>query len=82
MKLSEAKALAQAARGNANKEVASIISRINEETGGDIQEISDMLKATETCHACVVEGQEHTCESIGTKKLGRRLMRLIERANH
>jgi len=59
----------------------SVIDRLKNETGGDIQNVVDEMKATGICHVCMTECQEHNCTSIYTNHLGRRLSRLLDRAN-
>jgi hypothetical protein len=58
-----------------------VIDRLKKETGGDIQNIVDELKATHICGACVIQSQEQNCSSLYTNHLGRRLSRLLDRAN-
>lgn len=82
VELSDAKALADAARANTGQRLDPVINRIDAETGGDIEEIVAEMKSLPICHACVVEGQEHSCWVPYAQKLGRRLRRLVERAGH
>lgn len=64
-----------------NDKTKNIINRFKNEDGGNIQEIANLLKKLDTCHACQVEGQERNCESLIARKIGRRLNRLIFRAD-
>lgn len=59
-----------------------LLERFNDETGADIEEIARELKNMDICCPCKHEGQESMCKSIHTRKLGRRLYRLLERANY
>lgn len=87
--LPQAKALLDAVKNGWGEEFSAeraqyaraLLERIENETGADIEEIVSDLKGLNTCHACVVEGQESYCCSINAKKIGRRLNRLVERAN-
>ena len=54
--------------------------RLETDAGGDFEEISEKLRKLDFCFACGIEGQEHDCESLVANKLGRRLRRLIWRA--
>ena len=65
-----------------NKELKPLLDRIEQETGGDFVDIATRLKKTPICAACEHECQAHSCQSLVTNQLGRRLSRLIERANH
>lgn len=58
------------------------LKRFKEETGADMQTIARGLKQTPICAACIGESMEYTCQSIWTHKAGRRLQRLIDRANY
>lgn len=80
MELSDAQRLAQAVPVLRRQPVLKTFQRIMGETGGDFEEIANMLKALPICHACVVEGQHQYCNSLDANKLGRRLQRLIKRA--
>lgn len=67
-----------------NNELAGlhpIIARFEQETGADISDIVKQLKSLGMCPACVIESQEHTCSAHAAHKLGRRLSRLVDRAN-
>ena len=75
LRLDDAKALAQ------GQAAPGVLARIREETGGDMEEIASLLMGLRFCHACVVECQQQYCESLSANQLGRRLRRLIERAN-
>lgn len=84
LELSDAKALASQARSLAEGHASSvdpILERIEAETGADIEDIVAQLKGLDFCHACVVEGQQQYCECLTAHKLGRRLSRLVDRAN-
>lgn len=59
-----------------------LFDRFQKETGADIVDIVNQLKGVTYCHACVIEGQEHSCNCLHVNKLGRRLSRLIDRANN
>ena len=58
-----------------------IKAKFKQETGADIREIAYNLKHTPICGACRIECQQHNCESLNAQKLGRRLQRLIDRAD-
>lgn len=62
--------------------VQLFVERVEVETGADLQDIVGQLKAAEPCHACVVEAQLRSCVCWRSNKLGRRLARLIERADN
>ena len=79
--LSDAKALALNASAGHDEQVSRTIARIETETGADIEDIVDQLKAIDACHACVVESQTRYCVCWSANKLGRRLSRLVDRAN-
>ncbi len=64
-------------RANAKALALNILS----DTGGDLREIADSLKDQEICGACAHENMERYCRSLGAQKTGRRLLRLIERAD-
>lgn len=81
MELEDAKALASNASAGFDDRVQRVIDRIEAETGADIEDIVAQLKGIEPCHACVVESQERYCVCWGANKLGRRLSRLVDRAN-
>lgn len=59
----------------------TILERFEKEEGADIVDIVKRLKGLSYCHACVVEGQQHSCVSPYANKIGRRLKRLVDRAN-
>jgi hypothetical protein len=63
------------------KEIKTILKRFREEEGADILNIAQQLKFSNLCHACVIEGQQHSCQSLTSQKLGRRLDRLLQRAH-
>ncbi|MDE1139998.1 MAG: hypothetical protein PW999_10145 [Paraburkholderia tropica] len=81
MELSDAKALALNASAGFDEQVARVIARIEAEEGADVEDIVAQLKAIDACPACVVEGQEQSCCAWHANKLGRRLKRLVDRAN-
>ncbi|MEX3764499.1 hypothetical protein [Paraburkholderia phenoliruptrix] len=81
MELDDAKQLALNASAGFDERVARTIDRINAETGADMEDIVAQLKGIDTCHACLVEGQEAYCVCWEANKLGRRLSRLVDRAN-
>ncbi len=85
--LDDAKLLELSARGGAwstehAAQMALILDRIGDETGADITDIVDQLKQLPTCMACRIEGQERSCNCLHAQKLGRRLSRLVDRANY
>lgn len=59
-----------------------VVDRLRRDTGGDFISIAQKLKRVRACPACIVEGQEQSCNYWPINKQGRRLMRLIERADH
>lgn len=61
-------------------DLARIAERLEADTGGNIEEIVDILKRLPHCSACVIEGQEDSCRVHEAQKQGRRLRRLLERA--
>ena len=61
-------------------DAARIFSRLELDTGGDLEQIAEHLQTTPTCVACNHEGMEARCEAIGVRFEGRRLRRLLERA--
>ena len=75
MRLSDAKAIAD------HLPPGKIKDRIESETGAEVKEIAEKLKKSDFCSACVIEGQQHNCEALATRKLGRRLLRLVGRAD-
>ena len=81
MELSDAKALALNASAGFDELVARTIDRIEAETGADIEDIVAQLKGLEVCAACAIESQEQYCVCWRANKLGRRLSRLVGRAN-
>lgn len=64
------------------REVMSLLNRIDNESGADIKGIVDQLKHMDICPACVIEGQQHSCSVLEAQKLGRRLKRLLDRAEN
>ena len=81
MELGDAKQLALNASAGFDERIAHVIERINAEVGADIEDIVAQLKGIKPCHACVVEGQQEHCCCRQENKLGRRLRRLIARAD-
>lgn len=81
LELNDAKALALNASAAFDEQVTRIIDRIETETGADIEDIVAQLKGLEVCAACAIESQEQYCVCWRANKLGRRLSRLIDRAN-
>lgn len=60
--------------------VATLVDRLRDDTGGDLEEIAADLKKLDYCRACVVEAQTRYCESLVAQRIGRRLSRLLARA--
>jgi hypothetical protein len=58
-----------------------VAASVNADTGGDVQGIANMLKGIAVCPACSHEGMAGTCNAVDAQKLGRRLQRLIDRAD-
>lgn len=86
LELSDAKALADFVSKSfsayaAPTAMTPVIERIAAETGADMEDIVAQLKGIETCAACVIESQEDYCVCWKANKLGRRLSRLVDRAN-
>lgn len=81
VELADAKLLAQYAAATLDPALIRVVNRIGLETGADLPDIARQLMDTRTCMACDIEGQARWCCSIHTRKLGRRLRRLIERAD-
>lgn len=77
--LPQAKALLDAVKSGWGEEFSAeraqyaraLLERIEHETGADIEEIVSDLKGLCTCEVCAIEA----------KRIGRRLNRLVERAN-
>lgn len=82
LNISDVRLIVEALKETDNERLQSVRSRLASETGGDFQEIADRLKTLHTCPACSIEGQEHSCVRIAANFQGRRLKRLIDRANH
>lgn len=83
VRLEDAKLLARIAvlsEGVAAPELKALTDRIAAEEGANIGEIAYLMKHQGTCPACNIEMQQHSCCNIETKALGRRLSRLIDRA--
>lgn len=57
-----------------------IVGRLETEEGGDFEAIVAQLKGAEPCAACSIEGQLAYCANLEMHKIGRRLDRLVERA--
>lgn len=81
MELGDAKALALNASAGHDERIQRVIDRIENETGADVEDIVAQLKSIDACPACVIEGQQHSCCAWHANKLGRRLSRLVDRAN-
>lgn len=79
--LSDAKLLANNITIN-TPELERIKSRFELETGANLLQIVTWLKNMIICPACSIENQEHSCSSLVSRKLGRRLYRLLLRANY
>lgn len=80
LELDDAKLLALNASAGHDERLQKVIDRINHETGADIEDIVERLKAMPMCEACAIEGQEEYCNCWSGLKLGRRLGRLVDRA--
>jgi hypothetical protein len=63
------------------REVSGLLNRIEQETGADLNDIAGQLKNMRICPACSGEGQEHSCSSLVARTLGRRLKRVLKRAD-
>lgn len=59
----------------------NLIDRLCTDTGGDVREIALKLKSLEVCFACLNEGEGDCCAALLANRLGRRLSRLIDRAD-
>jgi hypothetical protein len=82
MRLNDAKALASASySAECSHKIKKIIVRIQSESGADIEDIATRLKQLPICGACSIESQESSCNCLVARQLGRRLNRLIDRAN-
>jgi len=81
LELSDAKALAASAVGALPDAIRAVVTRIESETGADIPDIVQRLKRLDFCPACVIEGQQRSCSCLAAQKLGRRLSRLVDRAD-
>lgn len=57
-------------------------NRLMKETGADIEIIAAELKHFGACITCRIEGQEHSCIHSTVNKIGRRLDRLLQRADN
>jgi hypothetical protein len=78
----QARWLAQAVDGCAvGQRHQPFMARLMEDTGGDFLEIALMMKHQDPCPACSIEGQLSSCANLETQQLGRRLQRLIDRAD-
>lgn len=86
IKLSEAKLIYNILNKLPKSELENIppelLERFNSETGADIEDIANQLKTMPICPACRIESQEWSCNSLDTQALGRRLYRLLQRANY
>lgn len=81
LELSDAKALALNASAGFDERVARVLGRLEAETGSDVEDIVAQLKALEPCGACVHESMERYCVCWRGNRLGRRIARLVDRAN-
>lgn len=83
LRLEDAQALSSHVQeASASPRTMLVAERLKKEEGGDILDIAQQLKDTEFCGACIHEGRERYCTSLDAQKLGRRLRRLVERADH
>ena len=57
-----------------------LVERLSSDEGGDFEAIVAQLKGAEPCAACSIEGQLAYCANLEMHKIGRRLDRLVERA--
>lgn len=78
----DARWLVQAASGFAGTgpDGRDVLGRMRTDEGGDVEKIVRDLKGMGVCAPCVVEGQASHCEVLEAQALGRRLDRLLERA--
>jgi hypothetical protein len=76
----DAARLAAALAGATDPDLRRIGDRLAVDTGGDMREIAGLLKHLEVCAACNIEGQARSCNSLEAQRIGRRLSRLIDRA--
>lgn len=84
VRLSDAKILARCASAFAlllPADTRRTAQRLLDETGADMRDIVEQLRNMPFCAACRHEGQEHSCNALHTNRLGRRLRRLVERAD-
>jgi hypothetical protein len=84
VRLADAQMIARLIRDslpNHPSELTPVVNRIFDETGADIEDIVARLKRLDVCAACVGESQERHCVCWGANRLGRRLSRLVDRAN-
>ncbi len=80
--ISDARLILEELHLSRNPALTNIISRLKQDTGANILDIATQLKKMEVCAACSIEGQERSCYSLLARKLGRRLYRLLLRANY
>lgn len=76
----DAARIASALQHATDTELRRIGDRLATDTGGDLEDIADNLKRLTLCAACVLEGQQAHCSALNAQKIGRRLTRLIGRA--
>ena len=78
MTIEDARALALSPETTADSIIAD---SINADTGADLRELAEALKKIPICTACGHEGMAGSCNALDAQKLGRRLARLVERAD-
>ena len=61
-------------------ETRDVVGRLRTDDGGDFESIVAQLKGARACAACAIEGQLAYCANLEMHKIGRRLDRLVERA--
>lgn len=57
-----------------------LVGRLRTDEGGDFEEIVRQLKGATPCAPCAIEGQLPHCANLEMHAIGRRLDRLVERA--
>lgn len=77
----DAARIAVALNGSSDPELRRLGERLGPDTGGDIQAMVSDLKKLPICAACSIEGQAQSCFSLDAQKVGRRLARLVGRAD-
>jgi hypothetical protein len=75
----DAQALAASPETNIDLQISA---SVNADTGGDFADIANQLKKLEICCACSHESMSALCVAPLAQKLGRRLQRLIDRADN